>query len=57
MLERKYDIASTCGFERNNKKCYLRETPLMLSNSIFRFSTSLICPFSGPFLTFSLPIR
>lgn len=36
---------------------HLRETLLMLPNSSFRFSTSLICPFSGPFFTFSRPIR
>lgn len=36
---------------------YLSDTLEMLANSIFRFSTSLIWPFSGPFFTFSRPIR
>lgn len=46
-------------FFQISTKCfyYLRETPEMLPNSIFRFSTSLIWPFSGPFFTFSRPIR
>lgn len=36
---------------------HLSETPLTACSSTFFLSTSLICPFSGPFFTFSLPIR
>lgn len=35
----------------------LSETPLTACSSTFFLSTSLICPFSGPFFTFSRPIR
>lgn len=36
---------------------YLSETLVMLPNSSFLFRTSFIWPFSGPFFTFSRPIR
>lgn len=36
---------------------YLRETLVMLPNSSFLFRISFIWPFSGPFFTFSRPIR